>query len=452
MFDTYHERRVAPPELRRARVAVFAVFAAAGLLVGMWSGTIPLVAARAGVSAGVLGVVILLSSVGIVAGAQLGGRLQGRVGGIPLCIGGLATASFGAVAMAFAGDAGVLACAMTIFSFGMGLNDVGMNMQAVIVERAYGRPIMSSFHAFFSLGGAAGALIVLGTALLGWTARPQLGFAAALCTVAVCVAAGWLVRQPQEAVSGNDSPTMDAAAGLKTQRAASAPSAADEVVRGPAGWPDFVAETALPARRVSVRTPWSRVALMLAVCALLLFFTEGVATDWSALQLTQAFGAAAGVSAFGYGVFAVMMTGGRLLVDRVVVVFGPVAVVRGGAVIGAVGMAAVLVAPSIWVALAGWALLGVGLCGCVPQVFSAAGNQPHSAVVLSRVLTFGYVGIFGGPALIGLLASVTSVTVALVAPFAALVLAAVLAGAVRRGPRTAERRERPSGVAVPQAE
>lgn len=205
MFDTYHERRVPAPELRQARVAVFAVFAAAGLLVGMWSGTIPLVAARAGVSAGVLGVVILLSSVGIVAGAQLGGRLQGRVGGIPLCIGGLATASFGAVAMAFAGDAGVLACAMTIFSFGMGLNDVGMNMQAVIVERAYGRPIMSSFHAFFSLGGAAGALIVLGTALLGWTARPQLGFAAALCTVAVCVAAGWLVRQPQEAVSGNDS-------------------------------------------------------------------------------------------------------------------------------------------------------------------------------------------------------------------------------------------------------
>ena len=100
-----------------------------------------------------------------------------------------------------------------------------------------------------------------------------------------------------------------------------------------------------------------------------------------------------------------------------------------------------LLAPSLWLALAGWALLGVGLCGCVPQVFSAAGNQPNSAVVLSRVLTFGYGGIFGGPALIGLIANATSVTLALLAPFAALVLAALLAEAVRRSPRTASGRQ-----------
>ncbi|GAB3614944.1 MFS transporter [Humibacter ginsengisoli] len=445
MYDTLRGRKAPSPALRRARVAVFAVFASAGFLVGMWSGTIPLVAAGAGVSAGGLGVVILISSVGIVAGAQVGGRVQGRAGSVVLCIAGLATASFGVLAMGFAGDAGVLACAMTIVSFGMGLNDVGMNLQAVVVERAYGKPIMSAFHAFFSLGGAAGALAVLGTAALGWTVRPQLGLAALLCTIAVSVAGGWLVRpavevasRPRSIVSGADAVTS-VGEDARASGGVLAPSAAGDILLGPAGWPEFAADAAHSTtssarpRRLPVR--WTRVAVMLGACALLLMFTEGVATDWSALQLTQAFGAAAGLSAFGYGAFAVAMTGGRLVVDRVVAVLGPVAVVRGGALLGVIGLAAVLVAPSLWVALAGWALLGAGLCGCVPQVFSAAGNQPHSGVVLSRVLTFGYVGIFGGPALIGFVANATSVTVALIAPFAALMLAALLAGAVRRTPR-----------------
>jgi hypothetical protein len=431
MYDTLHSRKAPTPELRNARVAVFAVFASAGFLVGMWSGTIPLVAKGAGLSAGGLGVVILISSVGIVAGAQVGGRVQGRAGSLVLCVAGLATASFGVLAMGFAGDAGVLACAMTIVSFGMGLNDVGMNVQAVMVERAYGRPIMSAFHAFFSLGGVAGALAVLGTAALGWTARPQLGFAALLCTIAVCVAGGWLVRPAAEAHAVT-SAENGAGASIGVRPAAPALSEAREVVAGPAGWPQFAADVAAPtARPPRVRVRWTRVAVMLGASALLLMFAEGVATDWSALQLTQAFGAAAGVSAFGYGAFSVAMTGGRLVVDRVVAALGPVVVVRGGALLGVLGLGAVLLAPSLWVALAGWALLGVGLCGCVPQVFSAAGNQPHSAVVLSRVLTFGYVGIFGGPALIGLIANATSVTVALLAPFAALVLAALLAESVR---------------------
>lgn len=429
MFDTLQSRMVPERRMRHARVAVLAVFATAGFLVGMWSGTIPLVASRAGLSAGGLGIVILISSVGIVGGAQVGGRVQRRAGGILLCIAGLATASFGMLAMAFAGDGVVLTFAMTVFSFGMGLNDVGMNLQAVVVERAYGRPIMSAFHAFFSLGGALGASIVLGTALLGWTARPQLALGAVLCTVAVCVAAGWLVRPEQEAAGG-----PDAAASAAARARASAPSAAHDVVVGPAGWPEFVVDAVVPEpERPRVRVRWTRLTWMLGAAALLLMFTEGVATDWSALQLTQAFGAAAGVSAFGYGAFSVAMTGGRLVVDRVVAAIGPVAVVRGGAVLGALGLFAVLTAPDLWVALGGWTLLGAGLCGCVPQVFSAAGNQPHAALVLSRVLTLGYVGIFGGPALIGLVAGATGVTIALLAPFCALVLAAVLADAVRRG-------------------
>ncbi|MGA0567977.1 MFS transporter [Rathayibacter sp. KR2-224] len=428
MYDTYRYSSpgAAAPELRRARVAVCLVFATTGFLVGMWSGSIPLVARGAGLSVGGLGVVILVSSVGIVAGANVGGRLQARTGSIPLCIAGLGTASFGLVAMGVSGDAIVLTCAITIMNFGMGLNDVGMNMQAVWVERSYGRPIMSAFHAFFSLGGVAGALAVLGTAALRWTVVPQLGMAAVLAAVSVCVAAGWLVRPADEtADAGNAS---DKAVGT-----ASWP--ASDVVIAPAGWPELAADVAAPVVRVPrIRVRWTRLAWMLGACALLLMFTEGVVTDWSALQLTQAFGAATGVAAFGYGAFSFTMTCGRLVIDRAVAAIGPVAVVRLGALTGAAGILAVMFAPSVWIALAGWALLGIGLCGCVPQVFSSAGNQQHGSVVLSRVLAFGYVGIFGGPALFGLAANATSVTVALLVPLAALACAAVLAGAVRRGP------------------
>ncbi|HWD61248.1 MAG TPA: MFS transporter [Humibacter sp.] len=454
MYDTLHSATPRPTAaaertLRAERAAVFALFATAGLLIGVWAATIPAVSHRADVSPAELGVLILISSIGIVVGAQLGGRLQARHGSIGLCLGGLVTAAFGAWVMGQSGDAVVLCIAMTIFSFGMGLNDVGMNMQAVLVERAYRRPIMAAFHAFFSLGGVVGALLVLALASAGWDDRAQLLLTAVVVAASVSVACRWLVRTPVRPAPGD-------APGAAGEQAGRASDASQRVPTGPAGWPDEeYAETASePAsgpgsRRAPVRM--TRVAWMLGLSALVLMFTEGVATDWSGLQLTQAFGAAAGVSAFGYAAFCVTMTGGRLLVDRVVAVVGPVAVVRIGSVVAAVGLATVVFSPSIWVTLAGWAILGVGLCGCVPQIFSAAGNQPGSGVVLSRVITLGYVGIFGGPAVIGWLAGATNVTVALVVPFVLLAVPAVLASVVRRpGSETAglrpsaRRRRRPA--------
>ena len=422
-------RPTASARLRAARVGVFALYATAGLLVGVWSGSIPLVAHRAGVTPGVLGVLVLVSSAGIVAGANVGGRVQQRSGSIGLCICGLGLAGFGAFVVGFSGDAWLLCCAFTIFAFGMGLNDVGMNMQAVLVERAYRRPIMAAFHAFFSLGGAVGALTILVTVGLRWTVPGQLTFAGAVAVALVALAAPALVRKAEEPPGPQDAATEPATP------VASA-GAGDDIVLGPTGWPEYRRDTEPepPRRARAPRVPMTRVAWLLGICALALMCTEGVAIDWSALQLTQAFGAAAGVSAFGYGVFAVAMTGGRLVVDRVAARVGPAAVLRAGALLGAAGLVVVVVSPSIWLALAGWGALGLGLCGGVPQVFTAAGNQQHSAVVLSRVLTLGYVGIFGGPALIGLFAQATSVTLAMLLPLV-LLLVAVLAGGVLRSAR-----------------
>ncbi|AYG02478.1 hypothetical protein D7I44_02345 [Gryllotalpicola protaetiae] len=143
----------------------------------------PLITHRAGVSPGLLGVISLVSSIGIVAGAQLGGRIQQWVGTVRLCLAGLGIAALSAVGVGLATNAWVLLGVLTVFCFGGGLNDVGMNMQAVFVERLYERPIMSAFHALYPVGGALGALLIFWTATLHWSAPEQLGLAAAVAAV-----------------------------------------------------------------------------------------------------------------------------------------------------------------------------------------------------------------------------------------------------------------------------
>jgi MFS family permease len=129
------------------------------------------------------------------------------------------------------------------------------------------------------------------------------------------------------------------------------------------------------------------------------------------------------------------MTTGRLLADRVSRHFGPAAVLRCGAATGAAGITVVALAPSIWVALAGWALLGLGLSGCVPQLFSAAGHADPAAVgaSVSRVAGLGYLGMLAGPAVIGWITRLVALNYALLFPALLLVIASVTAGILRTG-------------------
>jgi MFS family permease len=129
------------------------------------------------------------------------------------------------------------------------------------------------------------------------------------------------------------------------------------------------------------------------------------------------------------------MTIGRLLADRVSRRFGPAAVLRYGAGTGAVGLALVAFSPSIWPALVGWAIFGLGLSGCVPQLFSAAGHTDPAAAGtnVSRVAGLGYVGMLAGPALIGWMTRLMGLNHTFLLPALLLVLAAVAAGILRPG-------------------
>lgn len=165
---------------------------------------------------------------------------------------------------------------------------------------------------------------------------------------------------------------------------------------------------------------------MLGAIAFAVLMAEGVAADWSALQMRDRLGVQVGTAALAYGAFSTTMTAGRLVADRVSGRFGRLAVVRWGTVLGAAGFGVIAVSGWLPLTLVGWALCGIGLSGAVPQVFTAAGNlgSANAATDMSRVFGLGYVGLLAGPAIIGWLTKLVPLTTAMVVPLVALLLCA----------------------------
>ncbi|WP_410534903.1 MFS transporter [Streptomyces sp. KL2] len=394
--------------LRLARLATFAYFGLNGFLMGMWVVHIPVVEDRAGISHAVLGWLLLLLGGGAFAGMRLTGPLADRLGArvvVPLSA---VLCSAALVLPGLAEGAWTLGAALLVFGFGNGCLDVAMNTHAVQVERGYRRPVMSAFHAVFSVGGVLAALVGARTLSWDWSAAATLaGMGAVGLLVAVLAAPALLRPEPagpaEPAGPGEEPPRPSAGSGAGTGRGT-------------------------PARI------WA-----LAALALMLMLAEGVANDWSVLALRDVLGAPAATAALAYGAFATAMTVGRLLTDRVAARFGPVAIVRYGALLAAIGLSAVVVSPWIPLALAGWTVFGLGLSGCVPQLFSAAGHaDPEAAGAnVSRVAGLGYLGMLAGPAVIGPLTHLVPLNVAFLLPVALCAVAAGAAGILRPEPRAA---------------
>ncbi|MGW7199316.1 MFS transporter [Streptomyces chryseus] len=377
--------------LRAGRSATFAYFALNGFLMGMWIVHIPAVEHRAGTSHAVLGWLLLLLGAGAFAGMRLAGPLTDRAGARTVVPMGAALCSAALVLPGLATNSWTLGAALLALGFGIGCLDVAMNAHAVQVERGYGRPVMSAFHATFSIGGVLAALV--GARTLSWGLSPAatLGAVALLGLVAAVAAAPALLRAEPTRT------TDDLTAAVRTGRAAS--------------------------RRIR----------LLAALALMLMLCEGVANDWSVLHLEDVLDAPAATAALAYGAFATAMTVGRLLADRVAARSGPVAVVRYGASLAALGLTTAALSPWIPLALVGWTLFGAGLSGCVPQLFSAAGHaDPDAAGAnVSRVAGLGYLGMLAGPAVIGPLTHLVPLNLTFFLPVAFCAVAACTAGVLR---------------------
>lgn len=371
-------------------MATFTYFALNGFQLGLWLVHIPTVEERTGLDHAQLGRLLLLLGLGAFLGMRMGGKATDRAGlklAVPLA--GV-LCSLSTVLPGLAVGQWTLGAALLIFGIGNGLMDVSMNAHAVAVERHYNRPVMSAFHATWSLGGVAAALT--GARTLSWELSPVITLgAAAVLGVVVSLAAARLVLDEKE-----------------EHHAA-----------------------AQPGKRKVPRKIW-----IMALLAGLVMLSEGAANDWSVLHLQDILDASPEIAALAYGAFATTMTTGRLLADRITARVGSVAVLRWGSVIGAAGIATAALAPWIWLALLGWAIAGAGLSGTVPQLFSAAGHaEPGAAGAnVSRVAGLGYLGVLAGPAVIGWMTHIMPLNIAFLLPVAFCLVAAGSAGVLRSEP------------------
>lgn len=376
--------------LTRARASTFAFFALNGFVLGMWVVHIPEILDRTGASTVTLGYLLLLMGGSALFGMQASGRVIDVLGSRAVTVAAALALSAALIGPALATSVAGLAIALGLLGIANGVVDVAQNAQAVEVERAYGRPIISAFHAFFSLGGlaaaVAGGLLIALDADIRWT----LG-GAGLAGIAVSLAARpGLLRAATEAA------------------------------------PDLS----------KARAPWSTRVLILAALAFVLLLSEGVAYDWSTVHLHDSLHSSKTVAAWAFGAFSVAMTLVRLLADRLVARIGAAAYVQRAALVGAAGLLGAALAPSPTIAIVAWGVFGIGLAGCVPQFFSAAGNVDPAAsgTYLARVAGFGYLGLLAGPAVIGILTHWIPLTTAFAVPIVGCVAAGLLAPKALRAP------------------
>ncbi len=379
------------PALRRARRAVAIIFLANGFGIGVWSGHIPALKERLALDPAPLSLAFLFMAVGGLLVMPMTGWLTARLGS-RLCV-IVAGLGFG-LAMMLPGLAGglvTLCLATLLLGTASGALDVSMNTQGAAVQSGYGRAIMSSFHAFFSLGGLVGA----GTAslMLAFHGSPGvdlLGAGAVILAALIATFPGLLPTGPE-----------------------------------PGG---------------GIRLPDRRVALLGLLCALVML-AEGAMLDWSGVYMLSVIGAPTSIAALGFAAFAGAMTAGRLFGDGVVRRLGREGALLLSGLLASAGVLVVLVASEPWLAMAGFALAGLGLANTVPILFSAGAGIEGVApgVGVAMVATIGYGGFLLGPPILGVTAQATG----LVAAFVLLLLPGLVVAAAALGRLTGRAGARP---------
>jgi predicted MFS family arabinose efflux permease len=345
------------PSVDRAgtRLATRLSFLAAGFAMACWAPLVPFAKARTGVDDGQLGLLLLCLGIGSMMAMPTTGILSARLGSKPMILGGGLGLVLLLPVLSIAGNAYLLAVALLGFGASLGTIDVAMNVHAVEVERAAARPLMSGFHALFSIGGFAGAGGM--TFLLSIGMTPVAG---ALCGSALTLVALLLA------------------------------------------WPRLLKARGEPTPLVAPRG----VVLLLAGLTAVTFLTEGAILDWSALLTIGAGLVGTAKGGLGYMLFSVAMTIGRLTGDRIVARAGNVRVLAIGGGLTVAGLIVLLTVSVAPIAMAGFLLIGLGASNIVPVLFSLAGRQTAmpATLAVAALTTTGYAGILAGPAGIGLLA------------------------------------------------
>ncbi len=348
-------------EQHATRVAFFLP----GAAIAAWAPLVPFAKARTGLDEGGLGLALLCLGLGSFIAMPLAGALAARRGCRAVLIVAAATMCAALPALSLAGSPVALGAALLVFGAAVGAMDCAVNMMAVMVERDGGRPMMSGFHAFYSIGGLTGAAAM--TALLGagFSTLAATGAIAAVCLVLLTVAA-----------------------------------------------PRWRADRAATGTPMLAR-PRGIVLLIGAMC-FVAFLAEGAVLDWSAVVLNEVQHMSPTHAGAGFATFSLVMTAARLAGDAAIARVGRRRAIVLGALVAGGGFLLATLTASWEAALAGYALVGAGCANIVPALFSLAGAQrtmPESQAI-PAITTLGYGGVLAGPALIGLAAEASSLSVA----------------------------------------
>jgi fucose permease len=279
----------------------------------------------------------------------------------------------------------LLMLTLFIFGIGFGLLDVSMNVQAVAVEEDYGRPIMSTFHGVFSIGGLLGAVTAGLIAGAGVSPFPHLLAVALILLVLVAIASR---------------PLLDVRAAAE-------------------GVPVF----AVPPRPL----------LGLGLLSFCVLFGEGAVADWSAVYLENVLDSTPAIAAAGYGASSLAMAGMRFAGDALTVRFGAERLVRVGGLVAGLGMSGGLLIGTIPAMVVGFACVGGGLAVAFPIALGAGGRTPGlaSGTAIGAVATAGYTGLLVGAPLIGFVSDRAGLPMGLALVAVLCFVTALLASTVR---------------------
>jgi MFS family permease len=372
------------------------MFFADGLGFGIWAAHIPAFKQKFQLSDSSLSVVLLAVAAGSIVSMPLAGQAVRRFGSRRCIAVSIAFYALLLAAVALAPSLFQFVASALLFGAAKGGVDVGINAQAVVVEKCYGRTVMSSFQALWSVGGLAGGFLTSVTLGLGSTPTANLVGVGSLILLLDLICFSRLMRDP------------------------SSPE-------GESGKPFH-----LPGRAL----------LSVAILAFIALFSEGALQDWAAVYMRQVVVVPVSVAAVGYAGYSAAMALGRFVGDRVVTFLGERFLMRLSGTLIIAGLLAALLVPTPAFAIAGFAVAGLGNSNLVPILFSAAGRDPvlGPGPGIATVTTLGFFGFLVGPAVIGMMSKFFGLPIAL-----SLVAVLALITAVC-GPATIQFNSRQSGL------
>ena len=349
------------------RVATVALFVANGLGMSSWIAHIPLLKERLELNDQMLGLALLCAGMGALGTMWISGWLMSRFGSRKIAILSGTFLSFSLIGPGIATSFWSLAISLLLLGACNGLMDIAMNSQAASYEGLVRKPVMSSFHAFWSLSCWCGSL----------------------CGSVFLAAPAWTwAHLPLIALVGL-SLTLFARRGLlRTERGInSAP-----VLSFPRG-----------------------ILAVFGLLCLLVMMTEGAVADWAGVHLRTSYHVSEYMTVFGYNAFALFMTIGRFAGDPLARSFGRKTVIVGSAVVSGICIGVAALAPTPWISIGAFGLAGFGIANLVPLLFSLAAKRAGSGVeqATSSVFATGYLGFLIGPPLVGFISSRTTLPIAL---------------------------------------